>query len=266
MWYACWLIGLVSRSLGTSNNQKSPGGRYSSQASIKPIISHPRQSQDTNSSGPIGKESREVRRAVVPNAITQVQASKPNDSQPQTAMLAANHSVVGVYSSSSDPVHVPSPDSRSAAAAGAIKHEFGAVGVRRQSSENKVKLSSAHSSSFSHSHLGKDGISSRESLRPSTSKSDQSSQTTFPESIVPSRSFLSNQYNGRLHQQAVGHQKGRLIRLEMLSENLRQKQLWIMFSNCPYTTRGIVLMILSTWGGSCRSSLEDCKLWKWEMG
>ncbi|GFZ11720.1 dentin sialophosphoprotein, putative [Actinidia rufa] len=194
-------------SLGTSNNQKSPGGRYSSQASIKPIISHPRQSQDTNSSGPIGKESREVRRAVVPNAITQVQASKPNDSQPQTAMLAANHSVVGVYSSSSDPVHVPSPDSRSAAAVGAIKREFGAVGVRHRSSETTVKPSSAHSSSFSHSHLGKDGTSSRESLRPSTSKSDQSSQTTLPESIVPSRSFLSNQYNGRLHQQVVGHQK-----------------------------------------------------------
>ena len=155
-----------------------------------------------------------MRRAVVPNAITQMQASKPNDSQPQSAMLAANHSVVGVYSSSSDPVHVPSPDSRSTAAVGAIKHEFGAVGVRHQSSETKVKPSSAHSSSFSHSHPGKDGTSSRESLRPSTSKSDQSSQTTLPESIVPSRSFLSNQYNGRLHQQVVGHQKGRLVRFE----------------------------------------------------
>lgn len=39
--------------------------------------------------------------------------------------------MAGVYSSSSDPVHVPSPDSRPDANIGAIKREVGAVGVRR---------------------------------------------------------------------------------------------------------------------------------------
>ncbi|KAI8529698.1 hypothetical protein RHMOL_Rhmol12G0245200 [Rhododendron molle] len=193
--------GLVNSSLGTSNNQKSSGGRHSSQASVLSAVSYPKQS--TNSSGIIGKEVREERRAAVPTTVSQVEASKPND------VLASNHSVVGV-SSSSDPVHVPSADSRSAATVGAIRRGFGAVGVRRQYTENSVKPSSAHSTSVSTAHLGKDGgTSSKDLSRPFTaiSKSDHSNQTALSESVGPGRTFSTNQYNSRPHQQIVAHQK-----------------------------------------------------------
>lgn len=201
---------LVSSSPGTSNNQKSSGGRHSSQGSVLPAVPNPKQS--TNSSGIIGKEVRGDKRAVVPTTASQVEASKPSD------VLASNHSVVGV-SSSSDPVHVPSPDSRSAATGGAIRRGFGAVGVRRQHTESSGKPSSAHSTSLSTSHAGKDGgTSSKDLSRPftATSRSDHSSQTALSESIGPGRTFLTNQYNNsRPHQQVVAHQKGRLVELEM---------------------------------------------------
>lgn len=199
--------GLVNSSPGTSNNQKSSGGRHSSQASVLPAVSYPKQS--TNSSGIIGKEVREDRQAAVPSTVSQLEASKPND------MLASNHSVVGV-SSSSDPVHVPSADSRSAATVGAIRRGFGAVGVRRQYTEGSVKPSSAHSTSVSTVHLGKDGgTSSKDLSRPFTARSDHSSQTGLSESAVLGRTFSTNQYNSRPHQQVVAHQKGRLIELEI---------------------------------------------------
>ncbi|CBI35892.3 unnamed protein product, partial [Vitis vinifera] len=140
-------------STGTSNNQKPSSGRQSSQSLNGPTDARPGIPQDANS-------------------------MKPNDSQPYSASLASNSSVVGVYSSSSDPVHVPSPDSRSSAIVGAIKREVGVVGVRRQSTENS---------------------------------SDQPRQTTVPDHVIPSmpvnRSFLGNQYGSRPHQQPVGHQK-----------------------------------------------------------
>ncbi|XP_059640093.1 uncharacterized protein LOC132282435 isoform X2 [Cornus florida] len=193
----------------TSSNQKAYDGRYSSQAGNGPVGSHPRQARDANSSGSSKKESLEARQASVPNTVSHVQAVKPNNSQPPSATLASNNSVVGVYSSSSDPVHVPSPDSKSASTVGAIKREVGVVGVRQQqSSENSLKPSVQSSNS----HLGRDG-SSRESFRHFTaiSKSSQPSQATVSESIVPNmsvgRPFLSNQYNSRSHQQPLGHQK-----------------------------------------------------------
>ncbi|KAA8541651.1 hypothetical protein F0562_022803 [Nyssa sinensis] len=147
----------------TSSNQKPSGGHYSSQALDGPTDSHPRQARDANSAGTVRKELSVERRAPVPNTVSRVHAN---------------------------PVHVPSLDSRSAATVGAIKREVGAVGVRRQSSENSVKPSSAQSSSFSNSHLGRDGHSSRESFRPFTaiSRSDQPSQSTITESVTPSMS------------------------------------------------------------------------------
>lgn len=203
---------LVNSSAGTSNNQKSSGGRESSQTSVLPAVSYPKQS--TNSSGTMGKEVQEERWAAVPATVSHVETSKLND------VLASNHSVVGV-SSSSDPVHVPSAHSRSAAAVGTIRRGFGAVGVRRQYTESSVKPSSAHSNSVSTAHLGKDGgTSSKDLSRPSTgiSKSDHSSQTALSESAGPGRTFSTNQYNSRPHQQVVAHQKGRLIELDMLCQ------------------------------------------------
>ncbi|KAK9281644.1 hypothetical protein L1049_004547 [Liquidambar formosana] len=199
-------------STGTSNSPKASGGRHSSQASNGPTDSHLRHSRDSKSSGSDTKELLEERRATVPSTVSRGRTGRPNDSQTHSATLASNNYVVGVYSSSSDPVHVPSLDSRSYAAVGAIRREVGVVGVRRQSSENSVKHSSVPGSSFSNSLLGRDNPST-ESFRHFTaiSKSDQLSQTTVPESVMPnmsvSRPFLGNQYGGRPHQQPVGHQK-----------------------------------------------------------
>ncbi|XP_010654471.1 GBF-interacting protein 1-like isoform X5 [Vitis vinifera] len=200
-------------STGTSNNQKPSSGRQSSQSLNGPTDARPGIPQDANSSGSNRKELLEERQATIPNAVSRVQAVKPNDSQPYSASLASNSSVVGVYSSSSDPVHVPSPDSRSSAIVGAIKREVGVVGVRRQSTENSVKHSSAPSSSLPSSLLGRENSPSTEPFRPFNAipKSDQPRQTTVPDHVIPSmpvnRSFLGNQYGSRPHQQPVGHQK-----------------------------------------------------------
>ncbi|GAV84946.1 DUF1296 domain-containing protein [Cephalotus follicularis] len=195
----------------TSGSQKTAIGRSPFQASNGPNDPQPRYVRDASSGGTARKEAVEEKRLTVLNAVSRAQAVKPNNSQTHPTMLASN-SVVGVYSSSTDPVHVPSPDSRSSAAVGAIKREVGVVGVRRQSSENAMK--SAPNSSVSNSLLVRD--SSSESFRSfhPVSKSDQQGQATGTESALPSisvsKSFLSNQYGSRPHQQVVGHQKAPL--------------------------------------------------------
>lgn len=155
----------------------------------------------------------EKRLTSVSYASSRGQAGKPNNSQSHAATVASSSSTIGVYSSSTDPVHVPSPDSRSSAAVGAIKREVGVVGVRRQSFDNSK--SSVPRSSFASPILGGEG--STESLRSfsTISKNDQLSQTSesVMTSMSVSRSFLGSQYNSRPHQQPVG-QKG-IINLEL---------------------------------------------------
>lgn len=198
----------------TSGSQKPSGGRSSSQMLNGLTDSLARHARDASSRSSDGKVLEE-RRALVPNTNSRVQAVKSNNSQPSPSTVGSVSSAVGVYSSSTDPVHVPSPDSRSSGPVGAIKREVGVVGVRRQSSDHSVKASAVSSSSFSNSLQGKDG--STESVRPlsAVSRTDQLSQSTATDSAVSgmsvSRSFLSNQYNGRQHQQLVGHQKGILF-------------------------------------------------------
>ncbi|XP_041015322.1 uncharacterized protein LOC121258026 isoform X5 [Juglans microcarpa x Juglans regia] len=201
----------------TSGSQKPSDGRSSSQTLNGPVDSHPRHARDASSRDSDGKVLEE-KRASVPSTNLRVQAAKSNNSQPSPATLASGSSAVGVYSSSTDPVHVPSPDSRSSGTVGAIKREVGVVGVRRQHSDNSVKMSTALSSSFSKSLLGKDG--STEASRPlnAISRTDHLNQTTATDSVIASmsvsRSFLSNQYSGRPHQQPVGHQKGAHHKIE----------------------------------------------------
>ncbi|KAF5466398.1 hypothetical protein F2P56_016324 [Juglans regia] len=201
----------------TSGSQKPSGGRSSSQTLNGPVDSHPRHARDASSRDSDGKVLEE-KRASVPSTNLRVQAAKSNNSQPSPATLASGSSAVGVYSSSTDPVHVPSPDSRSSGTVGAIKREVGVVGVRRQHSDNSVKMSTVLSSSFSKSLLGKDG--STEASRPlnAISRTDHLNQTTATDSVIASmsvsRSFLSNQYSGRPHQQPVGHQKGAHHKIE----------------------------------------------------
>lgn len=201
----------------TSGSQKPSGGRSSSQMLNGLTDSLARHARDASSRSSDGKVLEE-RRALVPNTNSRVQAVKSNNSQPSPSTVGSVSSAVGVYSSSTDPVHVPSPDSRSSGPVGAIKREVGVVGVRRQSSDHSVKASAVSSSSFSNSLQGKDG--STESGRPlsAVSRTDQLSQSTATDSAVSgmsvSRSFLSNQYNGRQHQQLVGHQKASQHKIE----------------------------------------------------
>ncbi|CAK7356545.1 unnamed protein product [Dovyalis caffra] len=194
-----FLLTTLSSSTGISSNVKPSDAWRSPHASNGPTDSVHRFNRDANSSVTDRKVSEE-KRSTASNATTsRVQVAKSNNSQQHHASLASSNSIVGLYSSSTDPVHVPSPDSRSSGVVGAIKREVGVVGGRRQSFENAVKdLSSSNSIS--------------ESFHPFTaiSKSDHVSQTAAIESMpsVPvNRSFLNNQYNSRPHQQAVGHPK-----------------------------------------------------------
>ncbi|KAK4269095.1 hypothetical protein QN277_022298 [Acacia crassicarpa] len=162
-----------------SSNQKSSVARKSSQVPNGPSESHTRYSDDAVSNAIDRQGSTEEKQGVSPNAALQSQPVKPSNVHQNSVTVASASSAVGVYSSSTDPVHVPSPDSRSSGAVGAIGREVGVVGVRRHSSDNSLKQSSVPSSSYANSIVGKD----------------------------VSRSFLNSQYNNRQHQQSVGHQR-----------------------------------------------------------
>ncbi|XWS16186.1 hypothetical protein CRYUN_Cryun34aG0063400 [Craigia yunnanensis] len=193
------------------SNQRPFSSRSSSQTSYAPSSSHPRHPRNGNSSGIDRKEISEEKRTFIPNAVSRSQAVKPNNSQAHSAAQSSSSSVIGVYSSSKDPVHVPSPDTRSSGAVGAIKREVGVVGVRRQLSENAFKNSFGKSGSLSNSLIGRDTSSEAFRPFPTISRADQLSHTSATESVMPgisgSRSFVSNQYGTRQHQQVSGHKK-----------------------------------------------------------
>ncbi|XP_022721573.1 uncharacterized protein LOC111279005 isoform X5 [Durio zibethinus] len=199
-------------STGIPSNQRPFSSRSSSQTSNAPSSSQLRHAWDANSSAIDRKEISEEKQTFVRNAVSRSLAVKPNNSQAHSAAQSSSNSVVGVYSSSTDPVHVPSPDSRSSGAVGAIKREVGVVGVRRQPSENAVKGSSGASGSLSNSYVGRDTSSEAFQQFPAISRADQPSHTSVAESVMPgisgSRSFVSNQYGAKQHQQVSGHQKG----------------------------------------------------------
>lgn len=194
-------------SRGRSSNQKAPVRPHSS-LSLNGTTTelHPttRQATRNPNSGGSGRKKdilEEKPQPSVPNAM------KLNDSTPVSS-LNSGGAVVGVYSSSSDPVHVPSLDSRPAANVGAIKRE---VGARRHFSKN----SSAQTGSFSnHPHSGRDAPAKEpfRSFTAAVSENVQPTQTTtVSESAMPvGRSFLNNQHHSsRPHQQIVpAHQKG----------------------------------------------------------
>nr|XP_027192497.1 nuclear transcription factor Y subunit alpha isoform X2 [Cicer arietinum] len=199
-------------SSAASNNQKSSGAR-NHQAHNGPSVSHARQSKDAATNVGGKKTTSEDKQGTTSNSSARVQPTKPNNSHHSSSTAASTSSVVGVYSSSTDPVHVPSPDSRSSGVVGAIRREVGVVGVRRQSSsDHKPKQLFASSSSHANSVTGKDGTSA-DSLQSvgAVSKTEQLSQTAVTEPSFPSMSVsrpsLNNQYNNRPHQQLVGHQR-----------------------------------------------------------
>ncbi|GLU14267.1 hypothetical protein SLE2022_308480 [Rubroshorea leprosula] len=202
------------------------GGSSSPQACDALSNLLPRHAQDANSNGTIRKDALDEKQTAVSNPSSWSQTGKPNNFQSNSGVQSSSSSVVGVYSSSTDPVHVPSPESRSSGPVGAIKREVGVVGVRRQPFQNAVKDSSVPSSSLSNSHSGRDNSS--ESFRhfPTISKADQLGHTTATGSIMSSisgsKSVLSNQYGNRPHQQVAGHQKATQHKIEWKPKSSRK--------------------------------------------
>ncbi|KAL4356177.1 hypothetical protein HN51_027551 [Arachis hypogaea] len=191
------------------SNQRSFGARNISQALNGPPNSHGRYSKDAipNASD---RKFTPAKEGATSNIASQEQPTKPNNNQNSTTVTSTS-SAIGVYSSSTDPVHVPSPDSRSSGVVGAIRREVGVVGGRRQASDNSVKQSSVPSS-FANTLTGKDGTSADSFHSVGIiSKTEQFSQTNITEpsftGMTVSRPSMSNQYNGRPHQQLVGHQR-----------------------------------------------------------
>ncbi|GER28371.1 hypothetical protein STAS_04155 [Striga asiatica] len=191
----------MSSSTETSGHQDPSVGQHSSRALNNPAVTKPDQAK-------VGKEILGEKHLPKTSATSRVE-TKANGSQPYSAGSSSS-SVVGVYSSNSDPVHVPSPHSRPAANIGAIRREVGVVGPRRQSSDNSAKSSASQSNRLPNKQSGRDG-QSRESTRSfnDISKSEQANQNIAPVSAVPvSKSFASNhQYGSSRPHQPTGHQK-----------------------------------------------------------
>lgn len=186
--------------------------------SFRKTDSHPNNQRDGYSTGMTQKELRDDVGVSMLSSVPDMHMAKPNDSEQHSPILASNGAAVGLYSSSTDPVHVPSPDSRSSAAVGAIKREVGAVGVRRQLKDSSINQSSGPSVSLTNSVAERDGSSS-DSFQPlsSISKGEQLSQITESviTGLVGSRSTLNSQHSSRQHQPTMGHQKGILVSLSL---------------------------------------------------
>lgn len=117
-------------------------------------------------------------------------------------------SVIGIYSSSSDPVHIPSLDSR---AAGTV----GVVGVRHPPSDHSTSQSNVPNSSNATPGakdiavpVHSDTIGKAPPLSQNTQVIQNPGSEAQPTSVSSRRSFSPTQYSNRQHQQSVGHQKG----------------------------------------------------------
>ncbi|XP_031497799.1 GBF-interacting protein 1-like isoform X1 [Nymphaea colorata] len=169
----------------------------------------------------------ESRMVSVPNSLLRIEARSLGSEQ-QAESLASTSSVAGVYSSSKDPVHVPTRNPGLSGTVGTIKREVGIVGARRQSSENSATQSPVSSSSFSIPILVKDMPATTSSFGNATSltKNDQYSQPAPQKPVLPglsvNRPLLGNQYSVRAHQQLPGHQKA--TNMEWKPKSLSQKQ------------------------------------------
>ncbi|XP_051135336.1 uncharacterized protein LOC127254322 [Andrographis paniculata] len=199
---------MKSNSTESSGHQKAPSSQNSSQALNSRANSQSRQMKDSTSSGNDHREVPGERRVLTPNAASQVQ-TKANSPQ-LNSTHASSTSVAGVYSSSSDPVHVPPLHSKPAANIGTIRRDVGVVGPRRLSSGNSSKLSSSQKTSLPNTHSGQVGHSP-ELRKPfnAISESDQSSQFVSPEAVAldppAGRPPSSNQHITRTSQFTSHH-------------------------------------------------------------
>ncbi|KAF9606007.1 hypothetical protein IFM89_021333 [Coptis chinensis] len=124
----------------TPIDQKHIGSRNSKgqRASINvngPSLLGPGQNHDAKSNNTSRKGVSEESRAKVLNSTSHLQGPKPQSSEP-FATLASNNSIVGLSSSSSDPIHVP-PNSRSSGTVGAIGIQLIQICLELTISESK---------------------------------------------------------------------------------------------------------------------------------
>lgn len=109
--------------------------------------------------------------------------------------------------SSSDPIHVPSPGSKSAGTFGAIKREVGVVGARQRPFDNTATNTSTSNSSVKvpTSTATKENASNGQQSRSSgvSSKNSRPSSSTH----LSSRPSSSSQYHSKPNT-PVGHPKG----------------------------------------------------------
>ncbi|XP_008784271.2 GBF-interacting protein 1-like [Phoenix dactylifera] len=159
-----------------------------------------------------------------PTVSTSQAQEVPNSSKSQSKLTSTN-SIIGVCCSSSDPVHVPSPSSRSAGTVGAIQREIGAVGVRKQSSNHPTSHSSVSSGSFSVPLSGKDtSLLAKSSIQSAAvSKNNQFIQTPSSEPILSSTSFSRSFSVGQHHsRQPVGHGKAMQSNMEWKPKSIQK--------------------------------------------
>ncbi|XP_011625290.1 uncharacterized protein LOC18439379 isoform X1 [Amborella trichopoda] len=204
-------------------------------------------------------ESNGNQRSILSGGIHATVSNLPSHSQAKPVLnsegyspSSTNNSVTGVYSSTSDPVHVPSPDSRSTGNIGAIKREVGIVGPRRQS-EHLVSLSSISSSAFS---IGSTSASSF-GHTGSSLKNDHFTQSSIQEAVTSSvsvsRSFASNQYGSKSHQ-PVSHQKAAMTNMEWKPKPTNQK---LGISNPKATGTGTTTTSAPSLASTPHSSKEE---------
>ncbi|KAJ6851503.1 uncharacterized protein M6B38_259340 [Iris pallida] len=172
-----------------------------------------------NSDGHMGSQDLNRQGASVPSQSIDTKSSsidKPspadeviNNSGAHYTSSASANSPVGVYSSFSDPVHVPS-----AGTTGAMRREVGVVGVRRGSFDRTTVHASISSNSLSTPPVEKGDSSSVATFGQcaTTYKSNNSNPFPASEHSAPSmsvsKSFTATQYNLKSQQQ-VGHQKAK---------------------------------------------------------
>lgn len=200
------------------NYHRHPGRRFQTPNGMRDF--RPKVSRDSNTDSRNGHFEK---KSTVTGSESQVTLMKPNNLHSQAGGTVSS-SAVGVYASASDPVHVPSPDSRSSTAIGAIRREVGVVGSRRQSLDNSSKQSLQQSNSNTNSVLGNSSAAEPFRQINVVSRNDQTHATAVEPVVVSSTgSRSSSHFNGRLHQQSVGHQKGTFFFncLSARSEKLR---------------------------------------------
>ncbi|CAA6664685.1 unnamed protein product [Spirodela intermedia] len=138
--------------VGTSFREKSSSGNQDNENHSNARTGEKFSSERINSSkvgdhGKVADTSDLYRRSTLEAGTTmtksllQVQKGVDLGSHSHSEILVISSSSSGVYASSSDPVHVPSPDSRSAGTVGAIRREVGVVGASQINMEWRPKSS-----------------------------------------------------------------------------------------------------------------------------